>query len=253
MDYDAELRLPNEVLRRAYGIERHDHVLEIGCGAGQTTREAARMAAQGSALGVDLSAEAIARARELARAEGIRNVTFERADAQAHPFPSERFELAISRFGTMFFLDPVVAFANIGRALQPAGRLVMMVWQGHEQNEWSLAIEEVLGGSTDAPATEAPDPFSLADPAKVERILDAAGFTDVTFTDVHRPIYYGRDVAAALEWVRGFTCTKEVLARVGAASAERALGRLRETLAAHTSRDGVWFDTRAWIVKARRR
>ncbi len=253
MDYDAELSLLNDVLRRAYGIERHDHVLDVGCGAGQTTREAARMAAEVGALGVDVSAETIARARELAQAEGLRNVTFEHGDAQVHPFRSGRFDLAISRFGTIFFLDPDAAFANVRRALRPAGRLVMMVWQGHEQNEWSLAIEEVLGGSTDAPATEAPDPFSLADPAKVERILDAAGFTDVTFTDVHRPIYYGRDVAAALEWVRGFTCTKEVLARVGAASAERALGRLRETLAAHTSRDGVWFDTRAWIVKARRR
>ncbi len=153
----------------------------------------------------------------------------------------------------MFFLDPVAAFANIGRALRPAGRLVTMVWQGHEQNEWSLAIEEALGASSDEPASEAPDPFSLADPAKVEGILDVAGFTDVTFTDVHQPIYYGRDVAAALKWVRGFTCTKEVLARLGTAPKERALGRLREKLAAHASRDGVWFDSRAWIVKARRR
>jgi SAM-dependent methyltransferase len=253
MDYDAELGLLNEVLRRAYGIERHDYVLDIGCGAGQTTREAARMAADGGALGIDLSGEAIARARELAQAEGVRNATFEQADAQVHPFLSGRFELAISRFGTMFFRDPLAAFANIGRALRPAGRLVMMVWQGHEQNEWSLAIEEALGGSRDAPASEAPDPFSLADPAKVEGILDAAGFSDLSFTDVHRPIYYGREVAAALEWVRGFTCTKEVLARLGTASAERALGRLRGTLAARASRDGVWFDSRAWIVEARRR
>src|ERR671935_1931054 len=92
MDYDSELRLLNEVLRRSYGIRRHDHVLDIGCGAGQTTREAARMAAEGGALGVDLSAEAIDRARELAQAEGVRNVTFEQADAQVHPFPSERFD-----------------------------------------------------------------------------------------------------------------------------------------------------------------
>jgi SAM-dependent methyltransferase len=253
MGYDAELRLLNEVLRRAYGIERHDHVLDIGCGAGQTTREAARMAADGGALGIDLSAEAIARARDLAQAEGIRNATFEHADAQVHPFSSGRFELAISRFGTMFFRDPVAAFANIRRALRPAGRLAMMVWQGHEQNEWSLAIEDAFGDSGDAPASEAPDPFSLADPAMVEGILDAAGFTDVTFTDVHRPVYYGRDVAAALEWVRGFTCTTEVLARLGAGSAEWALERLRETFAAHAIRDGVWFDSRAWIVKARRR
>ena len=253
MDYDAELRLLNDVLRRAYGIERHHHVLDVGCGAGQTTREAARMAPEGGALGIDLSAEAIARAAELAQAEGVPNVTFEHADAQVHPFPPERFDLAISRFGTMFFQDPVVAFANVGRALRPAGRLVMMVWQGHGQNEWSLAIEEALEPSGNAPASEAPDPFSLADPAKVEGILHAAGFTDVTFTDVHQPIYYGRDVAAAIEWVLGFTCTKEALARLGTASAERALGRLREALAAHASRDGVWFDSRAWIVRARRR
>src|SRR6266540_1236820 len=133
MDYDAELRLLNDVLRRAYGIERHDQVLDIGCGAGQTTREAARIAAEGGALGVDLSEEAIGRARELAQAGGVRNATFVHADAQVHPFPSERFDLAISRFGTMFFLDPVAAFANIGRALRPAGRLVTMVWQGHER------------------------------------------------------------------------------------------------------------------------
>ena len=85
----------------------------------------------------------------------------------------------------------------------------------------------------------------------MEGILDAAGFAEVTFTDVHEPVYYGPDVAAALDWVRGFTCTNDVLKRLDAAAAERALERLRETLAAHTSGDGVWFDSRAWIVTAR--
>ena len=125
--YDAELQRHNEVLRRAVRVQLHDHVLDIGCGTGQTTRQAARMAQAGSVLGVDVSAAAIERARELARAEGLRNVTFEQADAQVHHFPQERFDLAVSRFGTMFFDDPVTAFANIGRALRPAGRLVMMV------------------------------------------------------------------------------------------------------------------------------
>ena len=127
--YDAELRLHDEVLRRACGVQPHEQVLDIGCGLGQTTCEAARLARAGSALGVDISESAIERARELARAQGVPNVTFERADAQVHRFPQERFDLAMSRFGTMFFQDPVVAFANVGRALRPAGRLVMMVWQ----------------------------------------------------------------------------------------------------------------------------
>jgi SAM-dependent methyltransferase len=199
MDYDAELRLHNQFLRRAYGIQRHNHVLDIGCGTGQTTREAGRMAAAGTAVGVDVSARMIERARELTRAEGLRNVTFEHADVQVHRFPSERFDVAISRFGTMFFRDPVVAFANVGRALRPAGRLVMMVWQGHERNEWSVSIERALESAEEVPgrASEEPDPFSLADPAIVEGILGAAGFAEVTFTDVNQPVYYGRDVVVA--------------------------------------------------------
>ena len=248
--FDAELRRHNEVLRRAVGVRLHDHVLDIGCGTGQTTRQAARTARAGGALGVDVSAPAIERARDLARAEGLRNVTFEHADAQRHGFPPERFDLAISRFGTMFFDDPVAAFANVARALRPAGRLVMTVWQAGERNEWDVAIRQSLDT---AGASEAPDPFSLADPPTVTEVLEAAGFTGVAFTDVREPVYYGPDVAAALDWVHGFTCTSEALKRLDPAAATRADERLRQALGSHLSDDGVWFDSRAWIVTADRR
>jgi SAM-dependent methyltransferase len=160
------------------------------------------MARAGSVLGIDISASGIERARELAQAQGVHNVTFERADAQVHPFPQKCFDLAISRFGTMFFADPVAAFGNTGRALRPAGRLVMMVWQGRERNEWDVAIRQSLlrpGGSA-AAASAGRDPFSLADPPAVTGMLEAAGFADVTFTDVREPMYFGPDVAAALDW-----------------------------------------------------
>jgi SAM-dependent methyltransferase len=154
----------------------------------------------------------------------------------------------------MFFDDPVAAFANIARALRPAGRLVMMVWQKHELNEWSVAIERSLGREgSPVPAPEAWDPFSLADKDTVEAILGAAGFGEATFTDVHEPIYYGPDVAAALEWVGGFSSTREVLSRLDAVAAAHSLERLHAALAAHVSDRGVWFDARAWIVEARRR
>jgi len=255
IDYDAELRLHNQVLRRAFALRRDDDLLDIGCGTGQTTREAARMAPDGSAVGIDTSAEMIDRARDLTEAEGLRNVTFVKADAQVHPFPSARFDVAISRFGTMFFHDAGVAFANIARSLRSAGRLVMMVWQAHEHNEWSVEIERSLASDEEAGprAPEALGPFSLADPGTVVRTLDAAGFADVTFTGVHEPVYYGLDVATALEWVRGFARTNEVLTSLDPASSQRALERLRETLVAHAGADGVWFDSRAWIVAARRR
>ena len=236
--YDAELRRHNEVLRQACGVQSHDHVLDIGCGAGQTTREAARAAHSGSALGVDVSAPAIERARELASAEGLRNITFECASAEVYRFPQERFDLAMSRFGTMFFDDPVAAFANISRALRPAGRLVMMVWQARERNEWDITIRHSLGATV---PSGLPDPFSLADPSTVTEILEGAGF------------YYGPDVDAAMDWVRGFACTGEVLKRLDPTAAERALGRLRAALVAHLSDDGVWFNSRAWVVTARRR
>jgi SAM-dependent methyltransferase len=246
--YDAELRRHDEVLRRACGVQPYEQVLDIGCGLGQTPCEAARLARAGSALGVDISEPAIERARELAQAQGVHNVSFERADAQVHCFPPERFDLAMSRFGTMFFDDPVAAFANIGRALRPAGRLVMMVWQAGERNEWEVAIRQSL----EAVASEGLDAFSLADPPTVTGTLEAAGFAGVTFSDVHEPVYYGADVSAALDWVRGFRCTSDVLDRLDPAAAAGTLGRLREMLTGHLSGDGVWFDSRAWIVTARR-
>jgi SAM-dependent methyltransferase len=254
VDYDAELRLHDELLRRACGVQPREQVLDIGCGSGQTTCEAARAAWAGSALGVDISASAVERARELARAQDVRNVTFECADAQVHRFPQERFDLAISRFGTMFFDDPVAAFANIGRALRPAGRLVMMVWQAGERNEWEVAIRQSLAGTEGSAAAGSvgSDAFSLGDPAAVKKILEAAGFAGVGFTDVNEPVYYGPDVAAGLDWIRGFACTSEALNRLDPAAAASALGRLREMLAAHLSGNGIWFDSRAWIVTARR-
>jgi SAM-dependent methyltransferase len=253
-DYDAELSRLNEVLRRACGIRSRDHVLDIGCGTGHTTREAARTAQLGNAFGVDISASAIARARELAQEQRLCNVVFECANAEVYPFPHERFDVAISRFGTMFFPDPTAAFANIRQSLRPDGRLVMMVWQSGERNEWDVALRQALGEpGRPAPTTASgPDPFSLADPPTVRAILENAGFADVAFTDVREPVYYGPDLVTALEWVSSFTCTNHALAQLDPDAAARAVVRLRETLVGHHRHDGVWFDSRAWIVTARR-
>src|SRR5262245_19607786 len=126
VDYDAELRMHNEILRRSYGIRPRDCVLDIGCGAGQTTSDAARLAAAGSVHEADVPAPMTEPARRYTKAAGLRNVKVEQADAESHHFTAERFDVAISRFGTMFFTDPVAGFTNIARAMRPNGRLVMM-------------------------------------------------------------------------------------------------------------------------------
>ncbi|MDX3457530.1 methyltransferase domain-containing protein [Streptomyces sp. ME02-8801-2C] len=251
-DYDAELRLHNNHFRAAARVRPRDRVLDIGCGTGQTTREAARAADTGSALGVDLSASMLERARRLSDDQGLTNVTFQQADAQTHDFPPAHFDLCISRFGTMFFTDPVEAFTNIGRALRPAARLVLLVWQERERNEWATAIRRTLT-TAPAAASDGPDPFSLGDPTVTEGTLTAAGFTDVTFTDVHEPVHYGPDSDTAFDAVLRLWEVRDLLAALDPTAAEEARARLRATLDAHTTATGVHLDSRAWIVTARRR
>ena len=237
VDYDTELRRYAPVLQQAWAVQPTDRILDIGCGAGQTTRDAARLAPEGSAVGIDLSPPPAA---------DLPNVTFVRGDAQVFPFPEGGFDLAISRFGTMFFTDPAAAFGNIARALRPDGRLVMLVWQSYEHNEWSTALHGTLG------TTPLRSAFSLGDPALATDLLTSAGFHDISFTDVAEPVFYGADVPAALTWVQRFACTSAAVQHLDAAGAAGAMDRLREMLAAHLGDDGVWFNARAWLVTARR-
>ena len=254
VDYDAELQRHNEVLRRACRIGGTDRVLDIGCGAGQTTREAARAASAGTAVGVDISAAMIQRARRLAKAEGLRNVKFIQADAETYRFPSEMVDIAISRFGTMFFHDPVRAFTNVARALRPGGRLVMIVWQSGKLNEWEVAIQHALapGDFESSAATDKPDPFSLGNADSLRQIIGVAGFVDVTLADVDEPVFYGCNVDEAVQWVRQFVSTRTSLQQMDSRAQVAALRRLRMTMAAHHRAEGVWFDSRAWLVTARR-
>jgi SAM-dependent methyltransferase len=227
-------------------------VLDIGCGTGLTTREAAKAAIFGSAVGVDISAQMVAAARRRSQEEGLHNVRFEQADAQAHPFPAKRFSLGISRFGTMFFTDPRAAFTNIARALRSGARLVQMVWQDKVHQEWDTVICSALADGRTPPSPSAVDPFSLADPATAERLLTAAGFIRVQVTDVREPVYYGPDTGAAYNAVLSLQSARELLAELDPTQHEHALGRLRDVLATYCTTDGIWFDSRAWIITAQR-
>ena len=251
-DYDAELSRYHLHLLAAADIQPADRVLDIGCGTGQTTRDAARSAASGSALGVDVSRPMVERARQLSEQEGIVNVSFEHADAQVHPFRPEEFTAGLSRFGTMFFADPVAAFTNIGRALQPGARLVQLVWQADDRQEWTSAIRRALTGSDGQPAagglTHAA--FSLADPTLAADVLTASGFTAVEITEVREPVYYGTDAASAYDALSGLGMVEDSVTDLDAMERARARDRLLALLDAHDTGEGVWFESAAWLTSA---
>jgi SAM-dependent methyltransferase len=239
-------------LLRTAAITASERVLDIGCGTGQTSRDAARAATNGSVLGVDLSARMVDDARQRAAEDGLTNVVFLQADAQIHPFDTEAFDAAISRTGAMFFGDPVVAFSNIGRALVPGGRLVLVAWQPLAANEWIREIAGALAAGRDraAPPPNTPGPFSLADPERVRVVLSSAGYTDIELDAVEAGMWFGTDPADAERFIVGLVGW--MLEGLDEAGRRRALDGLKVTVDAHTTPDGVVFGSAAWVIRATR-
>jgi SAM-dependent methyltransferase len=251
--YERTSRRHVQLLLEASSIAEHENVLDVGCGTGKATLAAARSARSGSALGVDLSAKMLERARRSAESEGVSNVRFEQADAQVHPFPPAAFDVVISNFGAMFFADPVAAFANIGRAMRPDGRMLLLAWRDLGRNEWVTAIRGALSvaGPLPEPPPNAPGPFGLADADHVRRVLEAARFADVTLEEVDQPIELGRDADDAFSFVSGFGFTRGVTQDMDADQKDRALQALSRTMVEHETDDGVLFGTSAWLITAR--
>src|SRR5262245_36853821 len=156
-------------------IKPGEDVLDVGCGCGQTALELAeRVGPQGLVTGIDISQPMLARARERQREVGMQNIEFLNADAQTYTFGRERFDLAFSRFGVMFFDNPSAAFGNICTALRPNGRLCFLCWQALEKNDWAriplMAATQHVQPPT-PPTPGAPGPFAFADPDRVRHIL----------------------------------------------------------------------------------
>lgn len=250
--FDLALRGYRTPFFEAAAIGPADHVLDIGCGTGEITREAARRAPAGRALGVDLSAAMLRSARRRAAAEGLANAEFEQADAQIHPFAEREFDLAVSRTGTMFFADRAAAFRNIARAVRPGGRLVQLVWQPPSRNDWFLALTAAMAAGRDLPAPppQAPGPFALSDPDRVRPLLAGAGFADVACEPLTAPMHFGAGADDAYHFVTGLLGW--MLTDLDDTGRERALADLRATLRAHETPDGVFYPSATWLITASR-
>lgn len=233
-------------------IDETATVLDVGCGSGQATRDAARLATAGSALGVDLSSRMIEIARQRAESEQVANASFQQADVQIHPFSHHSFDIAISRHGAMFFGDPVAAFTNIARALRPGGRIVLLTWQPFERNEWIDAFFTILaaGRELPIPPSDAPSSLALSDPDRVRSLLSAGGFSHVHLQGLSEPMYFGPDPDDAFQFVSAQHAG--MVRDLAPDTKARALKDLWANLADHHTERGVLYDSAAWLIHARR-
>ena len=233
--------LPGELAMDRLGLRPGQRVVDLGCGAGRTTLElASRVGPGGAAVGVDISAEMLARGRERAARAGAGNAEFVHADVQVHDLGETRFDAAYSRFGVMFFADPVAAFANVRRALRPGGVLSFVCWQSVFDNEWMLipgmAVASVLGSLPPMPGPEEPGPFSLADPGRIRTVLGAAGFGSVVVAPHADQVVISEDriseVAVTSVRVGG---VREALREADQPTRERVLAAIEEAMRARVA------------------
>jgi SAM-dependent methyltransferase len=250
--YDRAVAVFQRALVERASIARDADVLDVGCGNGETTRAAARAAADGSALGVDLSSRMLARARELTAVEGLANARFERADAQVHDFGLGRFDVVVSRFGTMFFADRQAAFTNIAASMRARGRLVMVAWQDFEHNEWIKALRAALavGRTLPSPPLGGPGPLGLADPDGVRAVLTQAGLANVRIDALNGQFCVGADADDAFAFARRTGLARGLLQGLDDSDRARALETLQQAIVAHETDEGVVFDAGVLMISA---
>jgi SAM-dependent methyltransferase len=251
--YDSMLEPYASRLLNEAEIAPAERVLDIGCGTGTTTLAAA--AAAREALGVDIAEPMIIRARARAREQGLTNARFEVADAQTTPFEAESYNVVISRFGVMFFEDPVAAFANLRTALRPDGRIVFICWQNLADNEWVLI--PAMAAATHVPLPDlgepgAPGPFAFGDAERLRTVLTQSGLRDIGIEPVADSILLGGggSVDEALDFLRGTGMARALFAEASPDDVARAIDAVREAMAPYQTPEGVRLGAAAWIVTA---
>jgi ubiquinone/menaquinone biosynthesis C-methylase UbiE len=243
---------------RLFGPGHGQRVLDIGCGFGDTTqRIAALVGDHGLAIGADAASRFIDTARREAAEARVENARFEVADIQAG-VPAGPYDLAFSRFGTMFFANPVAALRNVRRALVPGGRLVMVVWRRRIDNDWVYRAQTIVEQIVSRPAdydepTCGPGPFSMADADTTTDILRHAGYQNIDLHRCDEPISIGSDLEEAIDFLMALGPAGEILRLQGERAAhlrQPVRDALRAGLASLVTPSGVLGRASSWIVTA---
>jgi SAM-dependent methyltransferase len=237
-----------------------ERVLDIGCGFGDTTKQlAALVAPDGTAVGVDISPSFVEAARREVAEAGIPNASFAVRDAGAGDLGGP-YDLVFSRFGSMFFADPVAGLRHVRESLAPGGRLVMVVWRRREDNDWAHRAQVIVEGLVGRPAElgqpgDGPGPFSMADADAVGAQLLAAGFEDAEFHRFDRPMQLGRDIDEAVEVNMAMGPGGEIIRvlgnRLDAGRRAEIAAAVRDGLREWEGPEGVLAPASTWAIEAR--
>ncbi len=231
-------------------------VVDLGCGTGRTTLElAAKVAPEGRAVGLDIAAAMLERARQHAAQMGCTNVEFNLADVQLYDFGGARFDAAYSRFGVMFYSDPVAAFSRVHQALALEGRLAFVCWQPITDNEWmhlpGRAAASIIGETPQMPGPGEPGPFSLSDPDRVRSILSSAGFNRIQVEALQDPVIVPEEQipqVARLSTTVG--AVRQMLAGADAATRDRVLVAIEDAMRSRLEGGHLPLSRGVWVVTA---
>lgn len=252
--WDTSMALPfGAAMFDAVALEPGERVLDVGCGYGATTVEAAeRVAPDGTVVGVDISAEMLTRARE--RTADLPNVSLLAADAQTHPFEPASYDAVISRFAAMLFDDPPAAFANLHRSLKPGGRLAFVCWQDPLKTEWIAvamgAAVPLVGRPPDLGEPGAPGPFAFADGDRTRSLVEAGGFENVSVEPITRPQRIADNPEDAVRFVMSLPESQQLFDGVPDEVTTKATEALEDAFAQYTGPHGVVTDASVWLVTA---
>jgi SAM-dependent methyltransferase len=227
---------------------------DLGCGAGVTSLALAAARPALAVHGIDLSAALVSVARDRAAEQAIGNAGFSVGAVPDALAPHAPLDLAFSRHGVMFFDDPVAAFQGIAAALRPGAALVFSCFRSPRENPWALETIAAMGGRLDPPAGYAPGPFALAERAVIERLLESAGFTDVSIAPADYTYHAGEgaDPAGdAADFFRRIGPVSKIVAAAPETDRPALLNRLRDVLSAQVTGNVVDFPAAAWLVTAR--
>jgi len=253
LSYHSEA--PLEALEIAHGAR----ALDVGCGWGDTAIALARkVGPSGSVLGLDCCDAFLEKGRKDARAAGLANVRFVAADVQTYRFQAD-FDFCFSRFGMMFFSNPVAAMRNIRSALKPGGRLMFITWRTIEDNPWVGVPKKLVLNFLPPPAENAqtcgPGPFSMANPEVVTAQLKAAGFEDARFERTDGRVMVGATVEQAMDFQLALGPAGEIFREAGAEAERRRQeieGALRTELSHHLKDGKVYMQSSSWAITARK-